>query len=502
MADKRGKTIHLEENDQLKQLPLNSEELKRLFASSADVIIRTLQVSGCAALRVTLAHLDGLCDKKIIDDNIIKPLSHSDTFAKCTTLPEVYRHALLGALPVSGIAAAPDMSEAVSALLMGKALLIFDKMQSALVMDTVGYDKRGIESASEESSYRTSKESFNETLRTNTAILRRRIQSSSFVLEEATVGRQSNTRVCIAYMRNICNDAIIRQVSGRIKAMNQDSITSTQDIVISVAQQKYALFPQAITTEKPEICTKHLLDGKIAVIVDGLPYAMVFPAVFGDSFITSGDYSGHYIITSFFRLLRYTCFLLSIAMPGFYVSVVTFHPEMIPYDLAIRIAASRSGVPFSVSVEALAMSVAFFTLLQASVMISQNIGSAVSIVGGLVLGQAAISAGYMSPGVIVVVAAASICSLAVPNKDLNTIEWMFQLLCTLMSAVFGLMGVVITLMALLFMLARLTPLGVPYIAPFAGTKQIELSDSVIKLPDNLLKKRPLYLDPKNIRRRP
>ncbi len=498
----RGKTVHPEDNDGLRQLPLTSEAIKRLFASSADILFSSLLVAGCDALRVTLVYVDGLSDKKIIDDNVILPLVEGASFQGCAALPDVYRRALLGALHISSITAAADTSEAVAALLEGKALLIFDKMQSALILETIKYKIRNVESSREESSYRAAKESFIETLRINTTMLRRRIHSSSLVLEEAVVGRQSNTRVCVAYMRNICNEDIIRQVQGRIKAMNQDAVISTQDIVTSVVQKKYALFPQAITTEKPEICAKQLLDGKVAVIADGLPYAMIFPAVFGDLFITLGDYGGHFITTSFFRLLRYTCLLLSIALPGFYVSMVTFHPEMIPYDLAIRIAASRTGVPFSVSVETFAMSIAFITLLQASVLISQNIGSAVSIVGGLVLGQAAITAGYISPGVIVVVAAASICSLAIPNKDLNTIEWLFQLLCTLLASVFGLLGVVVTMLILLFMLARLTPLGVPYIAPFSGTRQIELNDSAIKFPGNLIKKRPIYLNPKNIRRQP
>jgi hypothetical protein len=257
-----------------------------------------------------------------------------------------------------------------------------------------------------------------------------------------------------------------------------------------------------LITEKPDTCVRHLLDGKIAVIIAEMPYALIFPIVFGDFFKSSEDYAGSFFSNSFFRILRYISLMLTIALPGLYISVTTFHPEMLPYDLAIRIAAARSGVPFPVFVEAVIMSLSFFTLLQASIMISQSVGSAISIVGGLVLGQAAIGAGFVSPGIIVVIAAAAISSLAIPNKDLSTISWLFQMMCVIFCGIIGLAGVVLTYLIVLYMLARLEIFGIPYISPFANTKELELDDSFVKLPDNANKMRPRYLNPKNKRRMP
>jgi len=502
MAKRNGTPIHTEETDGLKQLSLNSDELKKLFSSSADVVFHSVRIGGNPALSVALVFIDGLADQKVIDDNIVTPLVQSPLLVPCLSMADAYKISLNGALQVSGIKPAGDMAEAVLALLSGKTLVCFDKLQNILLLDTINCEKRGIESSKEESSYRTSKDSFVETLRVNTSMLRRKIKSSSLVMEEFTAGRQSNSRVCVAYMRNICSESLIRQVKQRIEAIDQDRVTCLQDIITNVVRQKYALFPLAIVTEKPEACAKQLLDGKIVVILDEMPYSLTFPAVFGDFFQSSTDYAGNFILVTFFRLLRYTCFLLAVVLPGFYISIVTFHPEMIPYELAIRIAATRSGVPFSVFLEALAMAFAFFTLLQASMLISQNIGSAISIVGGLVLGQAAITAGLVSPGVIVVVAASAICSLAVPNKEINMVSWIFQIACILLSSVLGLIGIVIGLLFLLFMMARLTPLDVPYLAPFAGTVKFQPEDTLIKYPDNFIKKRPMYLNPKNTRRRP
>ncbi len=500
MGRYRGSEMHPQEDDGLKQLPLTSEELQKLFSSSADVVFRVVQLRSRVPLNVTLVYVDGLTDQKMIDDNVIRPLS-GGVFQACSTLAEAFKLSQDGALEVSVVTAASDMAIAVSALLSGKALLCFDKLQSILTLSTIKFEKRTVDTATEEVPYRAAKESFVETLRINTALLRRKISSSSLVLEETTAGRQSNTRICIAYMRNICNESFITEVRKNIGEINQDCVASIQDITANVVRKKLPLFPIAVVTEKPEICARLLLEGRIAVIAAELPYAMIFPAVFNDFFQASGDYSVNFATMTFFRLLRYLCFILSITFPGFFISMVMYHPEMIPYDLAIRIAATRSGVPFSVFIEAIAMSFAFFALLQASLMIVQNVGGAVSIVGGLVLGQAAISAGLVSPAVIVIVAASSIFSLVVPLKELNMVGWISQFICTAFSALLGLLGLVIVLLTILFMLARLTPLGVPYLAPFAGTRHSQLSDTFIKAPENLIKDRPLFLSPKNRRRR-
>ena len=501
MGRYRSSEKHPQEDDGLKQLPLTSEELKKLFSSSADVIFRSVQLRSRVPLGVTLVYVDGLTDQKMIDDNVIRPLS-GGTFEACSSLSEVFKLAQSGTLQISGVTAASDMAGAVSALLSGHTLLCFDKPQSILTLATAHFEKRMADAANEEVTYRAAKESFVETLRVNTSMLRRKIPSASLVMEETTAGRQSNTRICIVYMRNICNESFITEVHKNIGEIDQDRVIAINDITTNVVRQKFPLFPTAVVTEKPEICARHLLDGKIAVIAAELPYAMIFPAVFNDFFQSSGDYSGNFATTTFFRILRYLCFILSIIFPGFYISLVMFHPEMIPYPLAIRIAATRIVVPFPAFLEAIAMSLAFFALLQASLMINQNVGSAISIVGGLVLGQAAISAGLISPAVIVIVAASSIFSLVVPLKELNMIGWIFQFICTTLSALFGLLGLVIVLLIILFMLARLTPLGVPYLAPFAGTRHPQLADTFVKYPENLIKERPLFLDPKNRRRRP
>lgn len=490
-----------DEKDRLVSGEFTSETIKKLFSESSDIVSRDILIKNREDLKVTLFFVDGMADAKSISDNIVFPLARSRWYDNCATQQQAYDLSLHGGIEISSIKTVQNLKEAIELMLVGMTIVVFDKIKSGLVVNTIGFiDKRSISAATEENTYRSGKDSFVETLRSNTATLRKKIKSHNFVIEEDTMGKQSSTHYAIAYMYNICNEEFITTLKKRIAAINQGSVMTIQDIYTNVVKEKFVPFPTAIITEKPDVCCMSLMEGKIAVIIDELPYALLLPAVFGDFFQSTSDYGDNFLVASFFRIVRYMCFFLGMILPGFFVAITMFHPGMIPYSLAIKIAASRTGVPFSMIIEVLIMSFAFYVLLQASLQISRAIGATISIVGGLVLGQAAITAGIVSPATIVVVATAAICSMAVPNKEVNSALWLFQLLCTLLSSVFGLIGMVLTLTIVIFILAKLKPLGVPYLAPYATLKPLQLDDSIIKFPASLIKHRPLYLDPKNRRR--
>ncbi len=491
----------LNEKDRLIAGAPTKDAMKQIFSESADIVFHDILIKNRSDLRITIVYVDGMANTKVIDDNIVFPLTNSHWYDNCTSADHAYQLTLHGGIDVSAISEAKWIKDTLGALFAGKTLLIFDQLECALIADTIGFEKRSVTEGTEESTYRGAKASFVESLRINTSILRRKIKSPHLILEEVIVGKQSNTHVCIAYMRNICSDTFVQEIKTRLEKIDQDKALSLTDIYSNIVQEKYTLFPMAIITEKPDNCSMSLLDGKVAVIIDELPYSMVFPAVFGDFFQTAADYGQNFVVTTFFRVMRLVCFLLAIALPGFYISVVTFHPEMIPYKLAQSIAASRLGTPFDVLFEVLLMTLAFYVLIQASMQISKTMGGAISIVGGLVLGEAAITAGIISPAVIVVVATASITSLVVPNKDVNMAIWLFQVVCTVFSALLGLVGLIAGLLLLLFSLAKLESLGVPYLAPYTTRRPMQLGDSIIKMPSNLMKNRPAYLKPKNVRRK-
>ena len=494
-------TTDIDDKDKLLSGDFTSENIKKIFAESTDIEQRDIFIKNREELKVTLFYVDGMADQKTISDNIVFPLARSRWFDHCLTQQQAYDLSINGGVEASSIKIVKSLKEAIELMLVGMTILVFDKIKNGFVVNTIGFiDKRSITTATEENTYRSGKDSFVETLRTNTATLRKKIKSHNFVIEEDTVGKQSSSRYVIAYMHNICNDEFVKALKQRIAEIDQDKVMTIQDIYTNVVKEKYVPFPTAIITEKPDVCCMSIMEGKIAVIVEELPYALLLPAVFGDFFQATADYGENFIVASFFRIIRYVCFLIGLTLPGFFVAVTMFHPGMIPYSLAIKIAASRTGVPFSMIIEVLIMSFAFYVLIQASMQISRAIGATISIVGGLVLGQAAITAGIVSPATIVVVATASICSMAVPNKEVNSALWLFQLVCTLFSAVLGLIGMVITLLIILFMLAKLKPLGVHYLAPYTTLRPLQLDDSIVKFPASLIKHRPLYLAPKNKRR--
>lgn len=496
MAD----TQNINDKDELLSKELTSENIKKLFKESSDITNRDILIKNRPDLKVTLFYVDGMTNMKIIDDDIVYPLATSKWFDNCVSLQQAFNLSQNGAIETSSIKPTQSTKDAIEAMLIGMSIVVFDKLKSALIVNTIGFEKRSISPATEENTYRSGKDSFVETMRMNTATLRKKIKSHNLVIEESSLGKQTNTRYCFAYMHNICNESFITTVKQRIASINQDRVMTIQDIYSNVVKEKYTPFPTALITEKPDVCCRSLLEGRVVIIIDELPYSLILPAIFGDFFLSATDYTDNFLVASFFRIIRYFCFFLAVIFPGFFVAVTTFHASMIPYSLAIKIAASRSGVPFSMFIEVLIMSLAFFILVQASLQISRAIGATISIVGGLVLGQAAITAGIVSPAVIVVVATAAIASMAVPNKEINSVIWLFQLACTILSSIFGLIGMIITLLLMFFMLAKLKPLGVPYLSPYTALRPLQLQDSIIKFPENLIKKRPLFLDPKNKRR--
>lgn len=499
MPDTQNEQIN--EKEKLMDGEFTSENIKKIFGESSDIVTRDIFIKDREGLKVTLFFVDGMADAKMIGDNIVFPLSRSKWYDDCTTQQQAFDLSVNGGIEASSVKVVKNLKEAIGLMLVGMTILVFDKIKNGFIVNTIGFiDKRSISAATEENTYRSGKDSFVETLRTNTATLRKKIKNPNLVVIEDSMGKQTNTRYCIAYMYNICNENFVTAVKKSIEAINRDRVMTIRDIYSALVHEKYVPFPTAIVTEKPDVCCMSILDGKIAVIIDELPYCLLLPAVFGDFFQSTSDYGDNFLITSFFRMIRYLCFFLGIMLPGFFVAITTFHPGMLPYSLAIKIAASREGVPFSMILEILIMSFAFFILIQASMQISRAVGATISIVGGLVLGQAAITAGIVSPATIVIVAGASICSLAVPNKEVNSAMWLFQLLCTALSAVFGLLGMVITLLIMFFILAKLKPLGIPYLSPYTATRPLQLDDSIVKFPSNLIKRRPLYLDPKNKRR--
>lgn len=486
----------------LDNLPLNASNLKKALGKSVDIVVRQVGIGRDTKLWATLIYIDGLVNLNQISNYILKPLDQNEVFEGIKNEQEVIPLIMKGAIYFATVELYNNTQKAVQSVLSGHALLIFDTQEKAIAFETKGYEKRSITSSTEESSYKGSKVAFVEDLRLNTACMRLEIKSPNLTIEQMMVGKQTNTKINLIYMRNICKQDIVARVRERLEGINIDKVEFLTDISTHIIKHKYTVFPQVQYTEKPDAVSASMLEGKVAIIVDGIPYAMVLPVVMNDFFQTPSDYGMNYIIASLFRILRYTLFFITLILPGFYVALTQFHMEMVPRSLAYSIAASKVGTPFPIAVEVILMILVFFTLIEAATRIPLSLAGTVSIVGGLVLGDAAISAKLVSPGVIVVVAFAAIASMAVPNKELNFALWIWMLVGVIVSAVLGLFGFAVCVIVLLYHLSKIEVLGVPYLAPFGGGKKMQLGDSIIRLPSFLLKYRPYHLQPKDKRKLP
>lgn len=473
-----------------------TESIQSKFGNSEDICIRQVYVHENKSLEMMLIFVDGLIDENNINEYILKPLSESNAFDESKTLEDVFNRINEGALYSSQIKEKTDIDEIVHAILSGNTALVFNSLDKALLFSTIGYDKRAVSPPIEESTFGSPKDSFVETIKTNTGLLRRRIKSPDLMVEVMILGKQSKTIIGILYMKNICNDDFVKQVKERLGSIDQDRVMNNVDIVPYLNKRKFPFFPLVKSTEKPDLASASLLDGKVIVLMDGMPYALMMPATIVDFFQISGDYQVHRALGSFIRAIRYTLFLVSIVVPAFYIAIIKFHNEMIPASLAKSIATSTAGMPFPITLEVILMSLAFYSLIQASLSMSKTFGGSISIVGGLVLGDAAITAKLISPAVIVIVATAAIASLASPNELIGT-AWLFQMFFIILSGFYGLFGVTSGLILFLVLLASLESLGVPFLAPFAGTKHMQLGDSLFRIPQRFLYSRPLYLQPKN-----
>ncbi len=403
-----------------------------------------------------------------------------------------------GKIPFCACAEAESKKTVISGILRGMAAVLDG--EDAYLFDVRKTEKRSVSQPDEESSVKASKDCFVEEVKVNTTLLRKKIISEHLVLESRQIGKQSNTEVVLAYMDNVANEDLIKAVREKLDKIDVDGIITPGVIEQYLSSKLYSVFPQTVITERPDKVCRNLLSGRCVVLVDGLPIGYIVPATVSQFMSTPDDYSGNFIFASVVRVLRYFLLFVQVLLPGAYIALTTFHYEMLPSKLALSIAQAKSGVPFPVAFEILAMLALFEVLVQAGLHMPKSSGQAVSIVGALVVGEAAINADLISPAALIIVAVSVICSFAMPNQEFGNGLRLWRVVIALAGSVLGLFGVVAGGIVLLANFARLESFGVPYLAPFAGVKKIRLRDELVVFPDKLNRFRPSELNVKNKRR--
>jgi spore germination protein KA len=420
-------------------------------------------------IKLTVAFIDGLADRGQIDTAVLRPLLRDGALRRAPGEAALLRLITTGAAAYHCSRERHDARDgALAALLSGQALLIFDGLRRAISFDVRNFEKRGITEPTSESVLKGSKESFVESLAVNTSLIRRRLQTPELKIECFRLGEHSGTAVAVVYVDGLADGGVIEAVRGRLEGIEVRGIVSAGQIETALTGGGGALFPQILYTERTDKFCGSLLEGRVGVLTDGLPVAYVTPVDFNSLIQAPEDYAFNGLVSSVFRLLRYACVFAALVLPAFYVSVASFHQEMIPTQLVFSIIASKQGVPFPTYIEVLLMLLAFEVLLEAGLRLPQAIGQAVSIVGALVVGQAAISAHMMSPGVVIVISVAGITGFVVPSQELSNTIRIGRIALVFLATAGGLFTVTLGLILTLYHMCTLETFGTAYLSPFVA----------------------------------
>lgn len=457
------------------------------YLINSDVVIRDFTLlSNKQEYSAFLIFIDGLVDTQIVNNSVLKPLmlrNRSNTFTKKNNsnskekkntsksnnniselnLKEfIYNHLI----PQNSVKKVESFDDVFTSINMGNSILFVDTLNIAFNIDAKGFKQRSINSPQNEIVVRGSQEAFVENIRTNTSIIRRLVNNENLVIENTSVGKINQTQVGICYLKDLANNDLVAEAKLRINNLDIDYLTSSGQLEQLIQDDGLSLYPQVIATERPDKVATHLLEGRVAIIVNNTPYALIVPGVLSDFMSTPEDANYKFQFTNMLKFIRLIAIFFALFLPGIYVAVTSYHQELLPTELLFTIEAARETVPFPVIFEILLMEISFELIREAGVRVPSPIGPTIGIVGGLILGEAAVNANLVSPILIIIVAITAICSFSIPDFSLNFTIRICRFIYILLGYMAGFLGIAVGMFIQLILLCKLKSFGCPYITPF------------------------------------
>lgn len=460
---------------------------KEIFKKNSVMRIKRIRVRNTRNFDCALIYLDGMTDADQLNEAVIRPLLVVTAPDDSGTLAEYVEKQVLFARDVKKT---NNVAKILEGILYGEALILIDGSNEALTVDTKGWRTRGITEPSDERVLQGPREGFDEAALLNLAMIRRKLQTPDFCTEMLRVGRRTATIVFICYLGTLAEEKTVAEIKKRISKIDIDGILDSNYLSEQIRDGKYSLFKTCGTTERPDVVAAKLLEGRIAIVVDGTPVVVTIPYIFSESFQSDEDYYLNFLVSSAGRILRYICFFLSISIPAIFISLSTFHKELLPTSLAIAIAQLRGGVPFSPFTECIIMIFVFEILKETGVRMPQSLGHALSIVGGLVVGQAAVEARIISTPMLIVIALSGISGLMIPR--LKGAVFYLRLILVFLAALFGLYGYIAGISVVIMHIISLTSFGTDYTISLRKASFQTLKDTFWRAPWGYMKKRPMF----------
>ena len=475
----------------------NIELLTGLFSDSQDYIGRKFSPGGEGAPSLYMAYIDAMTQRELMDMTVIRRLFDMDWAALS---PEEKSEGLYETLRDRGIATS-DLSEAETMedvlyfIMAGDTAVFVENCTKVIVVATRGFPNRGIQSAETEVVVQGPLEAFSEVMRFNTALIRRRIRDTGLKVKQSKIGTRSLTDIALMYVEGLVRPEVLKEVEQRLESIEIDGILDSGCVEQLIEESWLSPFPQAQLTERPDKAASSILEGRIAIIVDNSPFVILVPVTLNAFFQASEDYYSRWQVMSVTRFLRFIGAFLAVALPGLYVAIALFHPSMIPLLMVSKLAEASQAVPFPAVLEILLLDSAFELLREAGIRLRSASGGTIGIVGGLIIGQAAVEAGLVSPIVVIIVAMTGIATFSIPSVSLVYGFRLVKYGVLFLAAMFGFLGLWIGLILTLIHLAAMRSFGFPYLMPFAASEMSgfeDLKDSLFRFPLFSLKKRPFF----------
>lgn len=485
----------------------NIEAFEALFKDCQDVVKRKFPIGENKEIWAYISYIDVMVDRRVIEESVLEQLIvqvRGVPKKLSSVTKDEFEFIKDGGIASADIKEIETLDDVCLSVLSGDTILMIDGYEKAIVIATRGWPNRGIQEPDTEPVVRGAKDGFTEVIRFNTVLIRRRIRDTKLKIKQLQIGTRSRTDIALVYLEDVAREEVIKSIEESIQSFTIDGVLETGTIEQLIKEDWHSPFPQSQITQRPDKAASAILEGRVLIVVDNTPFVLILPTTLNCFYQAAEDYYSNWMLVSFVRSLRYIAAFFALSLPGLYIALTCFHPEMIPTGLVYSIAAARQGVPFPTIIEVLIMELEFELLREAGVRLPTPIGSTIGIVGGLIIGQAAVSANLVSPIIVVVVAITAISSFSMPSFSLTGAYRIIKYFIIAMCGFLGLYGYWLSVLVILIHLVALKSYNIPYLMPYVSSEingYNDVKDSLFRLPLFVYKKRPIFAKGNKVRLR-